>query len=144
MKATAETFIFENINYLQLMLQNISEKEFDEYIARHQTSFQSIHSYLLNLVYQLNDNKLLNEDYLKGICHFLDIEQVDNVDTLIEILSDRRSKSDGLVPLTLVELQNMVQCIRFMAKDKCIDLNGIYGISEFIKNLRQTKRTEIA
>ncbi len=142
MKKTIETFILENINYIQLMLQSIDEKDFDNYMTHHQTSFQSIHSYVMNLVHQLNDNDVLSEDYLKNICHFLDIEQVNNVDTLINILEKKRVKSDGLVPLTLIELQNMIQSIRFMAKDKCIDIDRISLISEMVKSLRDIKRFE--
>lgn len=143
LKKITETITYENINYIQLMLLSVDEKQFDAYIAYHQTRFQSIHSYVMNLVHQLNDSNVLNDEYLKGICHFLDIEQVDNVDTLLDCLTDKRIKSDGLVPLTVTELQNLIQCIQFMAKDKCIDINRIYSISEMVKSLREINRFEI-
>ena len=92
-----------------------------------------------SVVHQLNDNIVLNDEYLKNICHFLDIEQVDNVDILINCLNDNRIKSKS----TPTELQNMIQCISFMAKDKCIDINRIYSISEMAKSLREIKCSEM-
>lgn len=140
MKETNKTFVFENINYLQLMLQSVDEKEFDNYLLHHQSSFQSVYSYAINLIHQLNDNKVLDEDYLKRICHFLDISEIDNVDILIDVINAKRVESEGIVPLTLTVLQNMVQCIRFMANDKSVDLNGIYRVSEMILPLRKLKQ----
>ena len=143
MKNTIETFILENINYTQLMLHDIDENRFNAYTSYHQTSIQSIHSYLINLIHQLNDNGSLNETYLKNICQFLDIKDIDNVDTLISALDRKRVQSDGLTPLSLYELQNYIQCVKFIAKDACIDINRISSISELINTVRKMKQFEM-
>jgi hypothetical protein len=144
MKNTIETFIIENINYTQLMLHDLDEKRFNAYISYHQTSIQAIHSYLINLIDQLNDKGVLNEKYLTSICQFLDINEVDNIDSLINILEQKRIRSDGLVPLTLIELQNMIQCIKFIARDSCIDINRISSISDLTDTVRKMKQFVIA
>ena len=97
MKNNERNFILENINYTQLMLHDLDEQRFNAYISYHQTSFQSIHSYVMNLIHQLNDNGVLNETYLNAVCQFLNIERVNNVDDLINVLNDKRIQSDGLV-----------------------------------------------
>ncbi|MBL7935004.1 MAG: hypothetical protein JNM51_04255 [Bacteroidia bacterium] len=144
MKNTIETFILENINYTQLMLHDMDENRFNAYTSYHQTSVQSIHSYLMNFIHQLNDNGSLNETYLKNICQFLDIKDIDNIDTLICVLERKRVQSDGLTPLSLNELQNMVQCIKFITKDNSIDINRISSISELTNTIRKMKQYEMA
>lgn len=144
MKTNIETFILENINFTQLMLHNLDENRFNAYTSYHQTSLQSIHSYIMNLIHQLNDNDTLNEKYLKDICQFLDIKEVSDVDELFNILTNKRIQSDGLVPLTLNELQNYIQCIKFIGKDKCIDINRISSISELTNTVRKMKQYEMA
>ena len=117
MKNNIETFILENINYTQLMLHNLDENRFNAYTSCHQASLQSIYSFIMNLIHQLNDNGSLNDVYLKEICQFLDIEEVGNVDELFSVLTDKRIKSAGLTPLTLNELQNYIQCIKFIGNN---------------------------
>lgn len=143
MKNNNETFILENINYTQLMLHDIDENRFNAYTSYHQTSIQSIHSYLINLIHQLNDSGSLNEVYLKNICQFLDIKDIDDVDTLISVLDRKRVQSDGLTPLSLYELQNYIRCVKFIAKDACIDINRISSISELINTVRKMKQFEL-
>ena len=144
MKNNIETFILENINYTQLMLHNLDENRFNAYTSYHQTSLQSIHSYIMNLIHQLNDSGSLNDKYLKDICQFLDIEEVGNADELFSVLNDKRIKSDGLTPLTLNELQNYIQCIKFIGKDNSIDINRISSISELTNTVRKMKQYEMA
>lgn len=144
MKNTAETIILENINYTQLMLHDLDEQRFNAYTSFHQMSILNIHSYIVNLVHQLNDKRVLNEKYLNAICQFLDIEEVDSVDTLISVLNDKRIQSNGLEPLTLVEFQNMIQCVKLMAKDSNVDVAKIAGISEMTNTVRKMKQFEMA
>ena len=63
MKNTAETIILENINFTQLLLHDLDEQRFNAYTSYHQTSILQIHSYIVNLLYQLNDKRVLNEKY---------------------------------------------------------------------------------
>lgn len=142
MKNTNENFILENINYTQLMLHDIDENRFNSYISYNQTGIQKIHSYLIGLIHQINDNGTLNETYLKNICQFLDIKDIENVDALISALDRKRVQSDGLTPLTLTEFQNYIQCVKFMAKDSCIDMNSLSGISELTNTIRKIKQFE--
>ena len=142
MKNTSENFIVENINYAQLMLHDMDENKFNSYISYNQTSIQKIHSYLIGLIHQINDNGSLNETYLKNICQFLDIKYINNVDTLISVLDRKRVQSDGLTPLSLYEFQNYIQCVKFMAKDSCIDFNSLSGISELTNTVREMKQQE--
>ena len=144
MKNTAETIILENINFTQLLLHDLDEQRFNAYTSYHQTSILQIHSYIVNLLYQLNDKRVLNEKYLNAICQFLDIEQVDNVETLISVLNEKRIQANGLEPLTLVEFQNMIQCVKFMAKDSNVDVTRIVGISEMTNTVRKMKLYEMA
>lgn len=140
MKNTIETFILENINYTQLMLHDLDENRFNAYISYHQTSIQQIHSYLIGLIHQINDNGSLTDTYLKHICQFLELKEIENVETLISVLDRKRVQSDGLTPLTLIEFQNYIQCIKFMAKDSCIDMNSLSGISELTNTIRKMKQ----
>lgn len=140
---TAETIILENIYFTQLMLHNLDEQQFNAYTSYHQTSILQIHSYVVNLVHQLNDKGVLNERYLNAICQFLDMEQIDNVDTLISILNEKRIQSNGLEPLTLLEFQNMLQCVKYMANDSNVDITRISGISEMTNTVRKMKQVEL-
>jgi hypothetical protein len=81
---------------------------------------------------------------LKNICQFLDLKSINNVDTLISVLDRKRVQSDGLTPLTLIEFQNYIQCVKFMAKDSCIDMNSLSGISELTNTVRKMKQYEMA
>ena len=144
MRNTAKIFILENINFTQLLLHDLDEQQFNAYTSTSYSNIQLIHSYFVNLIHQLNDKHILNETYLKAICHFLDIEQVDNVDKLVTILNDKRIQSDGLNPLTLKEFKNLIQCVKFMAKDSNIDITRIAGISELTNTIRKMKLYEMA
>lgn len=144
MRNTAETIILENIHFTQLLLNDLDEQQFNAYTSTSYSNIQSIHSYVINLVHQLNDKHILNETYLKAICHFLDIKQVDNVDTLISVLNDKRTQSDGLNSLTLTEFKNMIQCVKFMARDSNVDVIRIGGISELTNTVRKMKQVELA
>lgn len=144
MRNTAETIILENIHFTQLLLQELDEQKFNAYTSTSYSTIQTIHSYVINLVHQLNDKHILDETYLKAICHFLDIEQVDNVDNLISVLNKKRTQSDGLNSLTLTEFKNLIQCVKFMAKDSNVDITRISGISELTNTVRKMKLYELA
>ena len=140
MKKKLETFILENLNYTQFMLHDLDETRFSAYTKLyHGTGVQPIYSYTMNLIYQLEERGVLNDTYLESICQFLEFEQITNIDMLINKLSTRRSQSEGLIPLTLIEMQNMTQCIKFIARDNCIDLSRIYNISEMTNTVRKMK-----
>jgi hypothetical protein len=138
MKKTVDnTFVSENIHLTQLLLHHMDEHKFNKSIGANMMNIQKIHSYLINLIHQINDNGTLDEEYLEKICKFLNIKEIDNVDDLISYLDRRRVQSYGLTPLTLYELRDYIQCIKFMALDSCVNLTRILCISDLTNTVRQ-------
>lgn len=138
------TFFYENINLTQLMLHTMDENKYNASLLSNLMSIQKIHNYLINLIHQVNDKGNLNEVYLNNICQFLVIEGINTIDDLIAHLDRRRIESDGLNHLRLYELQNYVQCIKFLAKDSCVDLNRILEFSDFTNTVRKMNQIPLS
>ena len=143
MKNITERIILENIHFTQILLHDLDEQAFNSCISKSYLNFQNLHSYVINLVHQLNDKHILNETYLKAISHFLDIEQVENVNNLISVLNKKRVQSNEFNSLTFNEVKNFIQCIKFIANDNNVDINRISGITELTNVVREMNKYEL-
>jgi hypothetical protein len=144
MKRTIEEIIIlENINYTQLMAHSLNEISFDDYVSKIRTTkLNQVYATLISCIHSVNDAKILDEDYLKVICNFLDIESI-NVDALISSLFKRYKEFYLDKPITLSEFKNCVQCFQFIIKTHFIDLDKFSDFADTLKAVQAIKNVEL-
>lgn len=132
------TSVLESINYAQLVLQNLDETKFKSYISNHPNAFELLHPSIVYLVHNLNDNGALCEDYIRQISRFLDIAGINESNGLIDYFQKKFNERDN-TPLSLTEVQNYLFCIKALAQDESIDINGINYICKLPEVVRRVK-----
>jgi hypothetical protein len=138
-----ETIILENLNYTQLMAHSLNELSFNEFVESHRTTnLNHVYSTLISCIHSANDAKVLNEDCLKAICNFLNINE-SNVDELISSVFKRYKGFIDDSQITLSEFRNGLQCLQFIIKTHSINLNKLATFGEIMQTVQSIKNVEL-
>lgn len=139
----SETIILENLNYTQLIAHSLNELSFNEFIATHRTTnLNHVYSTLISCIHSANDAKVVNEDYLKAMCRFLNMNE-NNVDDLISSVFKRYKGFIDDSPITIFEFRNCLQCLQFIIKTHSINLDKLATMGEIMQTTRLIKSVEL-